>query len=237
MRQHCWYFISSLECQTGSRSQELEVLAKVLWKAQNVVESSIIKKSSAWSRRCHTRSWFGKPEVVVKWQEMVWKASPSVAMWKTWSSCHLSCMIMAATSTNHQVVAASDRDPADAPVWHSGLIDDCSPPSAIWLITVNVNRVCYLQLCMCSLDHYSQETTLLHQIFGGYLRSQGTYYSFDCSVVVMYQSGCIQHPVSWNLILYLAKSFIRLIEQYRIKYRRVHLLCTHQCAIGAKVAH
>jgi len=34
------------------------------------------------------------------------------------------------------------------------------------------------------LDHYSRETTLLHQIFGGYLRSQGKYYSYKYSVVI-----------------------------------------------------
>jgi len=42
-----------------------------------------------------------------------------------------------------------------------------------------------------SLDHYSQETTLLHQMFGGYLRSQGKYYNCLDIIIIFLLNWCL----------------------------------------------
>jgi len=57
------------------------------------------------------------------------------------------------------------------------------------------------------LDHYSRETTLLHQIFGGYLRSQGKYHRFKCScvkLIVLYSYELLKQQQSKQLIIYYA---------------------------------
>jgi len=71
--------------------------------------------------------------------------------------------------------------------WNQHYVSVCEMPTMYCQLCIsNQMPTESPNIVLCSLDHYSQETTLLHQIFGGYLRSQGKYHRFICIVISLF---------------------------------------------------